>query len=230
MFLAKLAMLVNAVAKYSCAPGAMSWTISSIAVPSSHDAVALHWPAAVPLCPGSTVTGPRSPERLRGRQIAHAVGQHADLDAGAVGSVGVARGGGAMRQIRFGLAHAGDADVVGAGLKLLEHQGHFGAEIALALVELRPRRPEMLGIERRVGPLRRRPRPGDRLLHRLDEVISGKSAIVSSAFRSISARTLCDCGYALRTFAPACRSLPRIGTDRGGDVDDARLRSTRAAP
>ena len=62
MLLAKLALPPNAVAKYSCAPGAMSWMISSIAVPSSHEAVALHWPAAVPLCPGSTVTGPRSPD------------------------------------------------------------------------------------------------------------------------------------------------------------------------
>ena len=51
MFCAKPVMLVNAVAKYNCAPGARSWMISSIAVPSS----------PLPVWPANTVTGPRSP-------------------------------------------------------------------------------------------------------------------------------------------------------------------------
>ena len=53
MFAAKDAWLVKAVAKRSCAPGARSCTISSIAVPSLPE----------PACPGSTSTpGGRSPE------------------------------------------------------------------------------------------------------------------------------------------------------------------------
>ena len=52
ILLAKLVIPLNAVAKYNCAPGARSWMISSIAVPSSPE----------PVWPGSTVTGPRSPD------------------------------------------------------------------------------------------------------------------------------------------------------------------------
>ncbi len=52
MFWANCAALVSAVAKPRAAPGARSWTISSIAVPSS----------PLPACPGSTSTAGRSPE------------------------------------------------------------------------------------------------------------------------------------------------------------------------
>ena len=55
MLSAKLSALVNAVANASCALGARSWTISSIAVPSSPE----------PAWPGSTsVSGGRSPDAI----------------------------------------------------------------------------------------------------------------------------------------------------------------------
>src|SRR6266545_7304 len=52
MLSANVVMPPRDVAKYSCASGARSWMISSIAVPSS----------ALPTWPGRTVTGPRSPD------------------------------------------------------------------------------------------------------------------------------------------------------------------------
>ena len=59
MLAAKPAWLPNTVAKNSCAPGARSWTISSIAVPSS----------PLPACPASTVTAGRSPLAWRAARV-----------------------------------------------------------------------------------------------------------------------------------------------------------------
>ena len=70
--------------------------ISSIAVPSS----------PLPVCPGSTVTGPRSPEAWLSARLHDAVREHADLDAGAVGAERGAGRVGEMRDVALRAAAA----------------------------------------------------------------------------------------------------------------------------